>query len=34
MDPEMEARQPFTIANFDRTLHQNIDISIVAIKKT
>lgn len=34
MDPEMEARQPFKIANIDRTLHQNIDISIVAIKKT
>lgn len=30
----MEARQPFKIANFDRTLHQNIDISIVVIKKT
>lgn len=33
MDPEMEARQPFKIANFDRILHQNIDISIVITKK-
>lgn len=34
MDPEMEARQPFKIANFNRILHQNIDILIVVIKKT
>lgn len=29
----METRQPFKIANFDRILHQNIDISIVVTKK-